>query len=394
MNGCPEPMRVCMVTTTFPRWAGDGQGPFIWGLAAGVRDLGVDVRVLTMHNPGSATHEVMDGIEVWRPRYWWPESREALRREGGGLPIMWQKYPLVRAQIVPFAAIHSWNTARRGRDCDLIHAHWSLSAGTSVLTRPIHRRPIIATLQGSDVFRVTEGRVGASLTQEVLLRCERITCLSRALADKLIAIGVPARRITIIPNGVDTDHFAPPLHGAREPLMVFVGSLIERKGANYLLSALPTVFSSFPDVRMAIIGQGPEEGALRKQAEALGISQRVLFVGPQSQDEVRNWLQRAQLLVLPSLEEGLGVVLLEALACGTPVVASNVGGIPDVITPEVGQLTPPGDPDALAGAIEEALSDEDAWASMSKHARMRAVNVFDWSRVAKEYVDLYRGITA
>jgi glycosyltransferase involved in cell wall biosynthesis len=383
-----------MVTTTFPRWAGDGQGPFIWGLAAGVRDLGVDVRVLTMHNPGSATHEVMDGIEVWRPRYWWPESGEALRREGGGLPIMWQKYPLVRAQIAPFTAIHTWNTARRGRDCDLIHAHWSLSAGTAVLARPIHRRPIIATLQGSDIFRATEGRVGASLTRDLLLRCQRITCLSRALADRLIALGVPAGRIAIIPNGVDTDQFAPPSHGAREPLMVFVGSLIERKGVAHLLSALPTVFSSFPELRMAIIGQGPEEAALRKQAEALDISQRVLFAGPQSQDAVRNWLQRAQLLILPSLEEGLGVVLLEALACGTPVVASDVGGIPDVITAEVGRLTPAGNPDALASAIEEALRGEDAWRSMSEHARMRAVNVFDWSRIAKEYVDLYREVTA
>ncbi len=185
-------MRICVVTTTFPRWSGDGQGPFIWGATRAVRDLGVDVRVVAMHNPGSATHEILDGIEVWRPRYWWPEDREALRREGGGLPVMWERYPWVRAQIAPFSVVHAAATARHARGCDLIHAHWSLSAAAAVAGRAAHRRPIVATLQGSDLYRAAAGRAGARLTREVLLRCDRITVLSRSLAERAGDIGIPA----------------------------------------------------------------------------------------------------------------------------------------------------------------------------------------------------------
>jgi glycosyltransferase involved in cell wall biosynthesis len=228
-------VRVCIVTTTFPRWTGDGQGPFIWGLAAGVRDLGVEVRVVTMHNPGSATHEVMNGVEVWRPRYWWPESGEALRREGGGLPVMWQKHPLVRAQIAPFGAVHTWNTARRGRGCDLVHAHWSLSASAAVLARPAHRLPIIATLHGSDIFRAARGRVGSALTREAVARCDRVTVVSRALARRSVEIGIPEEKIAVIPMGVDTTSFTPPAPEERAPWIVFTGSLIPRKGLRYLI---------------------------------------------------------------------------------------------------------------------------------------------------------------
>ncbi len=386
-----EPVRVCMATTTFPRWAGDGQGPFLWGLAAGVRDLGVDVRVVTMHNPGSATHEVIEGVEVWRPRYWGPESAEALRREGGGLPVMWQKYPWVRAQIAPFGMVHTWNTARRGRDSDLIHAHWSLSAGAAVLGRPLHRRPIIATLHGSDIFRAAKGKTGAALTCEAVSRCDRVTVVSRALAQRVVEIGVPEGMIEVIPMGVNTSSFTPVAPEARGPWIVFAGSLIPRKGVRYLIEALPGVLRARPEYRLAILGDGPDEPELRRLTETLGVADRVQFAGFLAQDEVKAWLQRARLLVLPSTEEGLGVVLLEAMACGTPVVASRVDGIPEAVTEREGRLVPPADPEALTDAIIDVL-DEEGWMALSLAARERAVAQFDWNHIARRYVELYRRV--
>jgi glycosyltransferase involved in cell wall biosynthesis len=115
-------------------------------------------------------------------------------------------------------------------------------------------------------------------------------------------------------------------------------------------------------------------------------------MGFQSQDQVRVQMQRARLLVLPSLEEGQGVVLLEALACGTPVVASGVDGIPEVVTDEVGVLVPPADPEALCEAILSILARPEQWDAMSRSARERAVEHYDWARLADQYVMAYESL--
>ena len=100
--GLTAMIRVCMAATTFPRWAGDGEGAFVWGLAHALVQQGATVRVVALHSPGAATHEVIDGVEVLRPRYWWPEHQESLRRGGGGLPVTLRDYPLARVQLPAF----------------------------------------------------------------------------------------------------------------------------------------------------------------------------------------------------------------------------------------------------------------------------------------------------
>lgn len=386
-------MRVCMVTTAFPAYLGDGDGAFIWGTADAVRRAGAEVRLIAMHRPGLPTYEVMDGIEVFRPIYWRPVRHEILRKEVGGLPITWRKYPLTRLQIFPFVLVHMLVTLRLARDSDLIHAHWTLSAASALMAKLIYRTPVIATVQGSDIFRVVKSRLGTYFTRGVLINCNKITALSHALADATAALGVAPEKIQIIPNGVATDNFTPLDSTERERIIVYVGSFIERKGVRYLLTAMAEVLRSFPDYRLVLIGAGPQQNELEKLAAAYGISEKVVFTGFLSQDKVRDWLQRAKIFVLPSLEEGLGVVLLEALACGTPIVASNIGGIVDVVTPDVGKLIPPADAHALAEALFELL-EKAPWTEMSWRARRRAVEVYDWKRIGAQYIDVYRSVLA
>jgi glycosyltransferase involved in cell wall biosynthesis len=150
---------------------------------------------------------------------------------------------------------------------------------------------------------------------------------------------VPPDRLTVVPNGVDTAKFIPASLAEREPTILFVGSLIPRKGANYLIDAMPRVLAALPGYRLVMLGDGPDEQALRKQAAALGIADCIDMLGFRPQAEVVAQMRRARLFVLPSLEEGLGVVLLEALACGTPIVASAVDGIVDAVT-GVGAVPP------------------------------------------------------
>ena len=210
-------MKVCIATTAFPRWHGDAQGSFIWEAARAIARQGVAVRVVAMHVPGAATHEMMEDVEVFRPRYLRPERWEILRREGGGLPIIWRKYPWARALFLPFGLVHTAAIARHARDCDLVHAQWTLSAAAARLGRPMHRRPIVATLQGSDIFQVTRSKPGRWLTAATLRACDRVLVLSRALAQATARTGIAMDRLTVVPNGVDTGRFTPAPAAERDP---------------------------------------------------------------------------------------------------------------------------------------------------------------------------------
>jgi glycosyltransferase involved in cell wall biosynthesis len=389
-----------MVATTFPRWAGDGQGAFIWELARAVKRQGVEVEVVALHSPGSQSAEVIEDIEVARPRYWWPEAAESLRKDGGGLPITLRKYPLARLQLPFFMVRHSQTIAQRARHCDLIHAHWTLSGSAALWGRAIHRKPVLVTVQGSDVFQMAKSQLGAWFTRRVLNGSDQVTALSHALKDAAVQAGAKPEKIAIVPNGVDIHRFAPPEDDRRgppseqPPIILFTGFLIKRKGVRYLLEALALLPSDMPRYRAVIVGEGPEEDALRAQVAALGLGERVEFAGFQPQAVVSEWMRQARVFVLPSLEEGQGVVLLEALASGTPVVASDVDGIRDVVVPEVGYRVAAADPVALAVALEQLLrSDAATWQRMSQAARLRAVQVYDWDKIAARFVEIYEQMT-
>lgn len=384
-------MKICVAATTFPRWAGDGEGAFVWGLTHTLKQQGVDVRVVALHAPGVATRETIEGIDVVRPRYWWPEAQESLRKGGGGLPVTLRKYPLARLQLPPFLAVYGRALAQAARGCDLVHAHWTLSGAVALATRWQHRCPILVTVQGSDVLQIPKLPMGAAFTRWVLAGCQQVTALTQALKAAVVETGVPGERVAVIPNGVDLAHFTAPAEAeaSRERVILFAGFLIARKGVDFLLAAAPAILARLPGYRIVLVGAGPEEAALRAQATALGIGGAVEFCGFLPQAEVRTWMQRARVLVLPSREEGQGVVLLEALASGTPVAGSDVDGIAEVVTPEVGALFPVGDPAALAAAVIGLLEDEERWRRLSQAARQRAVAHYDWSVLARRYIQLY-----
>ncbi|MCB0059890.1 MAG: glycosyltransferase family 4 protein, partial [Caldilineaceae bacterium] len=157
----------------------------------------------------------------------------------------------------------------------------------------------------------------------------------------------------------------------------------------FLLDAAAQILARHPDYYVVILGEGPEEPSLREQASRLGIEHSVRFLGFQPQHVVREWMRRAQVFVLPSVEEGQGVVLLEALASGTPVVGSDVDGIAEVITPAVGRLFPVGDSAALAERVLEVIEDEALRQQLAAAARRRAETAYDWDRLALEYITLY-----
>lgn len=383
-------MRICICSTNFPRWAGDFRVPFIYEAARAVQEQGHFVRVVTMHTPGAKDSESFDGLEVIRLRYL-PERWEILQRDAAGIPSAWKSNRWARLAIFPFAARFAQGVARYAADCDLLHANWTLSAMAAWFGQPLHRRPYLVTVQGSDIFTAPRIPLVKLLTRLALNRAGQVLALSSALAQAAVALGVDAKRVQVLPNGVNVERFPYLPDAPRQPWIVFVGSLIERKGVRHLLQAMPTVLAHCPTCRLVIIGEGEQATALQQLSHTLQLDDRVQFVGTQSQAQVGEWLRQARLFVLPSIEEGQGVVLLEALASGTPCVGSAVGGIQDVITEDVGRLVPAENAAALAQAMIAVLEADD-WEVLSRNARRRIEEVYDWKNLAMRLVSMYQQV--
>src|SRR3989304_4314814 len=162
-------MKVCIVTTSFPRWPEDDRGTFVFGAARAIQAQGAQVRVVAIHSPGAKTKEMMGPIEVFRPRYLWPERLEILQKESGGMPIMLRKNRLTWLALLPFFAAQTIATARYASDCHVIHANWTLSAAAAWASRIHHHHPFIVTVQGSDVFESNRIPLLKHLNKTVLL---------------------------------------------------------------------------------------------------------------------------------------------------------------------------------------------------------------------------------
>jgi glycosyltransferase involved in cell wall biosynthesis len=381
-------LTILVASTSFPRWEGDHRGTFIWEGCRALAALGVRVRVVAPHAAGAKAHEEQSGVEIFRPRYLVPDRWELLLDTPGGLPVLWKRRRFGRLTVFPFFLSHAISIARLARGCDLIHAHWILSASAASAGAPFHRRPVICTVQGSDIYQAMRLPVAGALGRGALNGARRVIALSRSLADAAAAQGVDPDRTVVIPNGVDAQTFAP--NGIpREPVVLFAGSLIERKGASVLIEAMSSVRARFPDQQLVLIGDGPRRSELESAAARRGLSDCVRFAGSLPPAEVARWMRRAELFVLPSLEEGQGVALLEALASGLPCVASRVGGIPDVLDPAWGALVPPGDPAALASAAVDVLSRADRGRALGRAAAAAVRGRYDWPVIARRILAVY-----
>jgi glycogen(starch) synthase len=216
------------------------------------------------------------------------------------------------------------------------------------------------------------------------------------LRGLLLSDGVEENRLHLIPPGVNPSlfegPFEDPFEGVGRPRVLFVGRLAPQKGVRALVAAAALIEN--PSARVLLVGEGPEREALEREAERIGVGDRVRFLGFFAHDRLPAAMAHADLLVLPSVYEELGTVLLEAMWAGLPIVASRTGGIPDVIEDgSNGLLVPPGDPEALARAIDRLFADRALAHRLSAEARKRGKD-FDWEVLAGRVLEVYRGITA
>ena len=262
---------------------------------------------------------------------------------------------------------------------------WSYPDGvaTAALGKLL-RIPVVLKVHGSDVNVYT---LSAARRWQIRWACNqasRVVCVSQALGNRLIEIGVKAEKISVNYNGVDPDKFSIASQAdARSalqiesavPVVLFVGNLLFTKGAGDLFEAFRILRERRPDALLVYVGDGADRPTLEQRVQAAGLASAVRFTGKQPHAVLGQWYAAANLTSLPSHAEGVPNVILEAMACGQPVVATRVGGIPEVLPEFAGFVVEPHDPKALANALDETLARQWDHSSIAAHA-----SSFTWER--------------
>lgn len=388
--------RILFVTHNFPRFVGDAAGSFVLRLARALIDAGAHVHVLAPAAAGLATHEEIEGVPVERVRYARVDRQrlayegtmvEVVRASWSGrfalLGLLWHMARAVRRTVAV--------AQQAGLPYDVVHAHWWFPAGVSAwLARAGSRGmpPLVVTMHGSDVRLAQRIAPSHVVLRRVLGRARAVTAVSQWLARTAEAL-VPELRVRVAPMPVPVDRFAPPTdRDAPRDGVLFVGRLNTQKGVADLLDALAQTITP---VRCALVGDGPDRDALRARAESLGVTDRLTWHGPLAGDALPALYRRAAVTVMPSRDEGLGLVAVESQLCGTPVIGYDSGGLPDVVSPNAGgTLVAVGDIAGLAAAIDRITGAPADARRRGEAARGHVEQVFSPPHVAARYLELYR----
>ena len=393
MNEEPRRLRLLVLASTYPRYAGDPEPSFVHELSRRLVSR-FEVTVLCPHAPGARAREVLDAVQVVRYRYA-PARLERLVNDGGIVTNL-RRHPWMLLLVPGFVLAQAAWLWRLGhyRCCDVIHAHWLLPqgllvAGLQALGRPL--APFLVTSHGADLFAL-RGGVFAVLKRFVLRRAGAVTVVSTAMRDAIAELGVHAAAVRVEPMGVDlAGRFRPDPAEARSPdTLLFVGRLVEKKGLRHLIDAMPAVRAAHPAARLEVAGFGPEREALEARAAALGLGDAVRFLDAVPQDALPALYRRAAVFVAPFVEaasgdqEGLGLVVVEALGCGARAVVSDLPATRELGNDLPGLVrVPPGDPAALAAGLVALL----AAPAVAAGARAPGLIRFDWAARAASYAD-------
>jgi teichuronic acid biosynthesis glycosyltransferase TuaC len=330
-------------------------------------------------------------IKRWRTASELPEQEVV-----GNLTVHHPRYPLLPKISMPLHGLSMFlgslrrvAALNRLRKIDCIDAHFVYPDGfAAMLLGKCLDVPVTVSARGTDINLFPSFRLIRPMIRWTLRRANGIIAVSSALRDAMAALGLSKDKIHVIPNGVDTAQFRPiPATEARlllhlpegGPLLVSVGSLIEAKGHQLTIRAVALAGEQFPSLRLYIIGEGPYRAELEKLIKSLGLQARVQLVGKRPNEELPFWFSAAALSCLASSREGWPNVVTESLACGTPVIATRVGGIPEILnSPEMGTLVEQTSEDVAAGIVKSLGKEWDRQA-ISREASGRT-----WETVAEE----------
>ena len=387
------PLQILTFTTLYPSAAYPQHGIF------------VETRLRNLVDSGAV------GARVVAPCPWFPFAsprfgdyarfaRTPPREQRHGIAIEHPRYPLlpkIGMSTTPLAlALAALPLLRRqiaaGRDFALIDAHYFYPDGVAaVLIGRTLGRPVVITARGSDLNLIPEYRMPRHWIRWAAARADGLVCVSPGLRQRLIALGTAAERVHVLRNGVDLTRFRPVDReaarralGLTRPTLLAVGNLVALKRHALMVEALGLL----PDTDLVLVGDGPERAAIENLARRVGVAERVRLLGRLPQEQLPAVYSAADRLLLVSTHEGWPNVLLESMACGTPVVVSDFAGVADIVgAPDAGRVVPDPTPQSLAAAVAEALA-----APPDRAATRAYAERFDWQSTTDGQIALFSEI--
>lgn len=413
-------MRVLVLTTSFPRWQGDLFGSFVFGLARAQRNASLQVVVLAPQDRNASASEILDGVQIKRFQYFLPSRWQNLCY-GAGIPANIRQQPLRLIQLPLLIGAFIKAGAAQARECDLIHAHWTFAGMAAEWLGRRYHKPVVLSVYGAELYP----RRAGSLSAPIIQRAGHVICISSYTAERVKQLAAP-RNLSIIPYGINPDILRAETNrdngAARDGastridrkalcqrlgiksdvcIISFLGRLVARKGVDDLIRAVALLIERGEKVHLAIGGSGPQRGEWEILARALGVEQRVTFLGTLPGSELPAFYAGSDIFVLPAIvdasgdTEALGLVLLEAMANRVPTVATKVGGIADiVIDGETGLLVEQRNPAQLADALTRLCRSPELRNALGIAAQRRVETHFSWDAIAARTQMVYDQVIA
>ncbi len=344
--------------------------PYFPSRAAQFGDWGRHARV--------ARHEVRHGLQVYHPRY----------------PLLPRVGMTTAPHLLYWASLRAvQRLMAAGLQFDVIDAHYLYPEGVAAVWLGQRLgRPVVLTARGSDVTQIATYPAPRRLIQMAVQAAAGVITVSSALRDGVLALGAAPDRVQVLRNGVDVDLFRPmnraairKVLGLTRPTLISVGHLIERKGHAITIEAMRLL----PEWDLVILGEGPDRSELEALIARLGLAGRVRLLGARPHGQLAACYGAADVMVLASSREGWANVLLESMACGTPVVASDIPGNPEVVQCRDAGLIAPRTPEGIAAGVR------DLWAAPPDRAATRAyAERFGWAETSAGQYALFRSISS
>lgn len=393
-------IKVLVLTSTFPRWPDDVTPSFVMELSRRLAEEGLSVHVLAPHGKGAKREEVIDGLVIYRFKYFF-NNFQLLNYDGGILANIRNKKWLIL--LIPFFLMsqsYSLYKLLNKNDYDLIHAHWIIPQGLIALlvSRISNNRKvkILCTSHGGDLFAFQNAPF-FQLKKWVLDSTSAVTVVSTYMKKICETMVSKKGKIHVCSMGVDLENAFKPLNNEKKNRnkLIFVGRLVEKKGVAILLEAISKLVERKLNLELDIVGDGPERKKLEDLCNDLNIQHCVKFLGSKSPRMLPEIYASSSIAVMPSIvdsqndQEGLGLVAIEAMGCNCAVVASSLPAVRDIIEDGVnGILCRPGDIDDLANSLEKVLLNSNLREQISSAARPSVLNKYDWKIITNKYREL------
>lgn len=396
--------KILLTSSTFLRWQGDSEPPFISDMAQSLATY-FKVYVLIPHAKGAKKKETWGKVEIRRFSYCFPYQWQRLCYNGGIYTNLLKSK--LNYFLIPFLFIFELIAVARlikKENIDLLYANFILPQGlVGVILKRIIKVPVIINVLGGDIG--IKNPLMRYFVRYSLKRADHVVALTTAISDEIKKLNIGSLDISVIPLGVSSDLFSPVFRdfnirdkyvGNHDPLLLFVGRLVEKKGVAYLIKAMPEILKKVNKAKLLVIGNGILANDLKRLAEQLQLADSVYFEGDLDNKKLPYYYASADIFIGPSVIpesgdlEGQGVVFLEAMASGCCTIGTNIGGIPmSVIHENTGLLVEQKNSHQISQAVIRILEDTSLKKNLQHNGRQFVVNNFDWKVLGKKYNELF-----